>query len=73
MTKFYTNVSDLLLVMERKSTSSRSGVNSTDLHKHILELKDMLDIERNQYFVSFRLAVLLIFISYCKAYILYGS
>ncbi|CAO2828502.1 unnamed protein product [Amaranthus hypochondriacus] len=50
MTKFYTDISDLLLVMEQKSTSSRSSVNSTDLYKHILELKDMLDNERNEYF-----------------------
>lgn len=73
MTKFYTDISDLLLVMEQKSTSSRSSVNSTDLYKHILELKDMLDNERNEYFVSFRIAVIIFHFSYCKAYTLHGS
>ncbi|XP_057530499.1 putative 1-phosphatidylinositol-3-phosphate 5-kinase FAB1C [Amaranthus tricolor] len=46
---FYADVNDVLIVMEQKSTSSTNVSNSTDLHKHILELKDMLDRERIQY------------------------
>ncbi|XP_048502539.1 putative 1-phosphatidylinositol-3-phosphate 5-kinase FAB1C [Beta vulgaris subsp. vulgaris] len=57
METFYAEVSDVLHVMEQKSTASRHcAMDSTDLHKHILESEDLLDRERNQYYDSLQQA-----------------
>ncbi|KAL2904716.1 putative 1-phosphatidylinositol-3-phosphate 5-kinase FAB1C [Bienertia sinuspersici] len=51
METFYAEVSDVLHVMEQKSMVSKySSMDSTDLHKHILELKDLSDREKKQYY-----------------------
>lgn len=50
---FYGEASDILCVMEQKSLCSKNDpMDSTDLHKHIVELKDLLDKEKSQYYVS---------------------
>ncbi|XP_021727305.1 putative 1-phosphatidylinositol-3-phosphate 5-kinase FAB1C [Chenopodium quinoa] len=58
METFYAEVSDVLHVMEQKSTFSRgASMDSVDLHKHILEFKDILDKERNHYLDLLQLAM----------------
>ncbi|XP_021864609.1 putative 1-phosphatidylinositol-3-phosphate 5-kinase FAB1C isoform X2 [Spinacia oleracea] len=50
METFYAEVSNVLHVMEQKSTFCRNAsTDAIDLHKNIMEFKYILDTERNQY------------------------
>ncbi|KAL9246272.1 hypothetical protein vseg_019828 [Gypsophila vaccaria] len=47
----YSEVANVLHVMEQKSTSlCNNSADCSDLCKHILELKDQLDMEKNKYY-----------------------
>jgi len=53
MENLYAEISDVLHLMEQKSASSGDGsLDPSDLHRRILELKDLLDKEREDYYVS---------------------
>ena len=53
MENLYAEISNVLHLMEQKSSSLGHGsLYPSDLHGHMLELKDLLDKEREDYYVS---------------------
>lgn len=64
METLYAEISDVLDVMEDKSISFGHELsNTSELLNHIMELKDLVKKERNDYIVSRKLRIVSLFIS----------